>query len=64
MHADPLSGPTAGMSEVSAGRIRELEAALDFLLGIPEVRASLESTIQVRGSVSQISTTFTHLLII
>jgi hypothetical protein len=46
------SGPTAGMPEKYTGRIRELEAALDFLLSIPDVRNSLNSIVRVQGSVS------------
>jgi hypothetical protein len=46
------SGPAVGMSQMYTSRIRELEGALHFLLGIPEVMAKVESLVRVRGPVS------------
>jgi hypothetical protein len=46
------SGPAVGMSQMYTSRIRELEGALHFLLGIPEVMANVESLVRVRGPVS------------
>jgi hypothetical protein len=40
------------MSQMYTSRIRELESALDFLLGIPEVMMKVESLVRVRGPVS------------
>jgi hypothetical protein len=48
----PNSGPAVGMSQMYTSRIRELESALNFLLGIPEVLAKVESLVRVRGPVS------------
>jgi hypothetical protein len=48
----PNSGPAVGMSQMYTNRIRELESALNFLLGIPEVMTKVESLVRVRGPVS------------
>jgi len=40
------------MSQMYMSRIRELESALNFLLGIPEIMAKVESLALVRGPVS------------
>jgi len=46
------SGPAVGMSQMYTSRIRELEGALHFLLGIPEVMAKVASLVRERGPVS------------
>jgi hypothetical protein len=48
----PISGPAVGMSQMYTSRIRELESALNFLMGIPEVMTKVESLVRARGPVS------------